>query len=521
MKPEILARHQAEAQKRNADKSIPNSGIEMSEPTAKPASDGIRPSWLPEKFPVVVGHRPDAWVIVLRHTRGADKCTFTRKENDERCKCPRWMSVKGEGRIPLGTGDKIEAEIRVKQYQDCRDETKQEELQLKRRMRADYGYTPMKIDAGFDTIIGTVDEGSVDVIGKLNTMKKQLLAFLAPQRVEFFHQLTFELLEHQWRKVWTADTYNTETTFLSNLVFVLHTAQSYGWMVDERKPGAEGCECIACRMEPASGAAEVQSKVPFNQRRKLHGGDSDWQFKVIVRSCLARFGAVSKRRPNQARRLATFMHVMRYTGARISDVALMARNAVNLETGLWQFLPLKTQRTCKKPRWVRTYLPPHVRELLRTLPEGVNADPAYFFLPKREADAKPQTAANPWTNDFAALWPLVDAEAEFEHFADGDKQVIGIKDWITGKMVAVGSHFFRNTYVVNCRLQKPPMDWDRIGLLIGDDGKTVKDHYGPYTVDEQESIADDLARMFPAENPETALFLPDGAIPASGRASLV
>jgi hypothetical protein len=46
------------------------------------------------------------------------------------------------------------------------------------------------------------------------------------------------------------------------------------------------------------------------------------------------------------------------------------------------------------------------------------------------------------------------------------------------------------------------MGWDRIAHLIGDDQKTVQDHYGPYTEDVKESIAADLRQSFPAENPE-------------------
>ncbi len=81
---------------------------------------------------------------------------------------------------------------------------------------------------------------------------------------------------------------------------------------------------------------------------------------------------------------------------------------------------------------------------------------------------------------------------------------LGIRDDITRNMVKLGSHLFRNTFTVACRIYSR-MGWDRIAQLIGDDQKTVEDHYGPYTEDVKESIAADLRQSFPAVNPEKEL----------------
>src|ERR1019366_4598099 len=115
---------------------------------------------------------------------------------------------------------------------------------------------------------------------------------------------------------------------------------------------------------------------------------------------------------------------MRYSGARISDTALMARTAID-ENGFWRYQALKNKN------WCEVQLPPHVVELLRTLPSAPDSNPHYYFW---SGDSRKQNAADPWQRDLASLWPLVEAKrAQFHRFKDADGiERLGIRDYITG-----------------------------------------------------------------------------------------
>jgi hypothetical protein len=186
------------------------------------------------------------------------------------------------------------------------------------------------------------------------------------------------------------------------------------------------------------GKADVQPKLPFNRNPRKHGGDIEWQFREILDAALLRFTAPD--RPNQGRRLATFLQVMRYSGARISDTALMARTAID-ENGFWRYQAVKNRK------WCEVQLPPHVIELLGALPPAADSHPDYFFW---SGNSERKNASDPWQRDLADLWPSVDAHrAQFHRFKDHDAvERLGIRDDITGNIVKLGSHLLRNTLIL-------------------------------------------------------------------------
>lgn len=490
MRLSSLSLRQAQMRIRQAEASLET---EIKPVTPVGASNPSRPSWLSADVALPRGPRPDVKVVVVRHSRGKKKCLFQRKENDKRCRCARYVYVAKERlRVPLGTGDHALAAQRAEEYADLRDITRVRQLQRDQEWDAVHSFQRVEVADGFDRFISAKQTAkdsdrneSDDVLSKYRTMKKQFLAFLAnyngmvPEvdRVYSFDQITHELLQDHWRPTWTARSYWSKVKYRDNVISLFHYAQSNRWMIDARKKGMNNqCECIACRMPRVQGKADVQPKLPFNRLPRKHGGDREWQFREILDAALNRFA--TPERPAQGRRLATFLHVMRYSGARISDVALMARTAID-ENGYWRYKALKNKR------WCEVQLPPHVIDLLRVLPAAPDSHPDYFFW---SGDSERQNAADPWQRDMALLWPLVDARrAEFHQFKDADGiERLGIRDDITGNMVKLGSHLFRNTFTVACRVYSR-MGWDRIAQLIGDDQRTVEQHYGPYTEDVKES----------------------------------
>jgi hypothetical protein len=475
----------------------------------------------------VPGIRPEAYPIVYRHRN----CTHTRRFRDPDCLCPKYVYVKGErGRHPLYCTTWKLANDRVDDYCDARDVKQQDHLQLLKRLREQYGFVPMKIGDGFQAIIDSekVARNADDQdpsIKPLRAMKRQFEEFLAiynakhKTSIETFDQITHELLERHWRPAWKVKAFNSQDQFLERLKMVMHEAQRLRWMPDERKQGKHGCECLVCKMADVQGAADVEPRTPFNQRMAEHGNNPDWQFSIIVRSCLDCFPS-TKNRPFQARRLATFLQVGYCTGARISDVTNMQRKAVNLDTGWWTFVPKKTRKTTKKPRTVNIKLPSWLCDLLRKLPPASNSHPDYYFRPYH-CKASGTTAG--WHADLRTLWPLVDASAELRPLCGEDGKpmtdaegnvCMGIQAPKTNTLVSLGFHLLRHTFVNRCRLGlagSQRMEWAAIGELIGDDPETVRKEYGEMTKDVEESIAASLGKILPQTSPEDPLVVPSGA----------
>jgi integrase len=471
----------------------------------------------------VPGARPDAVAYVLRHK---PSCKGTKKYGDKRCECPKWGYVNRErNRFSLFTNHWEIAEARIAQYRDRRDVAAVREQQRAAEWDAIHSYKRMKIADGVPLLINAKLTGKVAMMdeagkirdiatSKIRTYINHLQNFLKTYNaahpnaapVEYFDQITTALLQDHWRPTWTATTINSKNNQRTYVISVFHYAMEQHWMPDTRKMGLQGgCQCIACKLHPVDGVALTQPKLPFDMPSKKHR-HPEWQTRHILAACKK---LNSESRPHCGTRLAALIQVGLWSGARIVDAVLMAKSAVDLETGMWSFQPLKTRNRTGKT--VTTQLPPHVCQLLRDLP-AADSHPAYFFW---TGDSTPQNGPDPWHRDLAMLWPLVDEQAQVHRYLvtkgktrEQDVWAWGMQDPAKGnRWSKVSFHSFRNTFAVRCRISGAGMSFTRIAELLGDSEAIVIKHYAPYTQGVEDAVTKDLRSTWPEQSKHEEIAL--------------
>jgi len=456
--------------------------------------------------------RPEVYPIVLRHK----KTCRTHKGQNPKCECPKWAQPKGggpESRFSLYCSTWTMANKRVKEYCDARDEERARNVERNLEWDANHHYQRKPLDVGFEEYLKFIKSGkrprgeneSPDPsIKKIESMRDDFFEFLRDYNstrqgddvIAYFHQIDFNLLQNEWRPTWAEQGLieaSTINNYVGRICRVLHFAQQEHWMMDTRKmiTGSKGraiCECIAHKLPLREDVAH-NIKMPFNDLPEDNGGDAEWQMKLLYAACPL---LNDRYRPHAGVRLENFIRVMRYSGARIIDVANMAVRALDAK-GIWTYQPIKTKYTTGV--WVSIQLPPDVVRPLREMPRF---HPAYFFLQQKSGKfPTEQNAPDPWHEDIAALWPLVHKRAGLEAFSDSKGNHWGIIDAFANRRMAVSSHSFRNTFAV-CSYMKG-LTWARIAECMGDTEAIVKRHYNRYTRGKINAVAADVQATWTEE----------------------
>jgi len=455
----------------------------------------------------IPGVRPEARAIVLRHR----KPCRSRNGQNENCECPKWGQPKGAGgkaRFSLYARTWKLANQRIEEYCDARDKKKVREQERDQEWDQIHHYSRKSLVDGIAEYLEfsrstkrqrRENESTDDVLGKVRSQRDDLLEFLkeynakrkGQETVRYFDQLTFELLQYEWRKYWPVSTPDSINNYRGRFIRLLHFAQERHWMKDTRRNDHQGrCQCIAHQLAQVKSLGDGSKKMPFNDQPELHGDDSEWQMKYLYKACAQ---LNTDARPNIGIRMENFIRISRYSGARISDVSLMEKCAVDT-LGVWTYQPLKTKYTTGV--WVSVQLPPSVVRELRQMPAAADTHRDYFFWTKQSSE---QNAADPWFRDLADLWPLVDKEAGLEAFVDEQgRQHWGIHDAFSNQLVAVSSHTFRNTFAVCGRIAG--MTFARLAECIGDTERIVKKHYARYTRGVANAIAQDVRQTWPEKD---------------------
>ena len=513
MNAEYVAKLQAESRARHGEPTpLPEFPTTDQEPQREDVDHDTR-KWTAFLAQQKRGKRPEVNPIVLRHK----KTCKAHKGQNPKCECPKWAQPKnggGNSRFSLYCSAWKMANERVEQYCDARDERKARSIERDQEWDAEHHYQRKPLDAGFAEYLKFITSGkrprgeneSPDPsIKKIESMRDDFFEFLRNYNstrkgedvICYFHQIDFNLLQNEWRPTWTDQGIieaSTINNYIGRICRVLHFAQQEHWMMDTRKmiTGSKGraiCECIGHKL-PVREDIVHNIKMPFNDLPEEHGGNAEWQMKFLYAACPL---LNNKYRPHAGVRLENFIRVMRYSGARIIDVANMAVRALDAK-GIWTFQPIKTKYTKRAP-WVSIQLPPDVVRPLREMPRFL---PDYFFLQKIKGKfPTEQNAPDPWHEDIAALWPLVDKRAGLEPFSDSKGNHWGIMDAFANKRIAVSSHSLRNTFAVCSYLAG--MTWARIAECMGDTEAIVKRHYNRYTRGKINAVAADVQATWTEE----------------------
>lgn len=451
-------------------------------------------------------------IRVIAHNHSPE-CDYPQTRRERDCRCMKYFYItaaEGERyRVRAGTPSWETARKRARRLEHDLSPEVREQSQAKQFTRAGVAevfelYIRAKENAQDQT--KAEEFGANAVIGKLRTLKKVLVKFIdewnlrprkekkvAPdrtvERLDYIDQLTTFWLEQVWRPSWfgssnrtTSD--NAKGTFWSKtkrrelVISVFHWAQANRYMPDGRTRNGQQCECVACGMTRLrKNTKDIQPTPPFELP----------QYELVRDSCALYEASYRDRNIGQLRisndRLRCFIEVMRWCGPRISDTALMRKDAIRqLSNGksYWAYLPIKN---FNERRPVTVPIPAHLLKALRALPNEPGYDNDYFFW---SGESTKRNAADPWQRALSRLWKLC---------PPGAKLIIDIRN---RQKVNPSSHMLRNTFCVQCRLSG--MSYSEIADAIGDTERIVRDHYSAYCSDYDMRVAARVEKMQEAAN---------------------
>jgi integrase len=154
------------------------------------------------------------------------------------------------------------------------------------------------------------------------------------------------------------------------------------------------------------------------------------------------------RKESERARIRALLLLMRWSGLAIRDAVTLERSRLSADDRLLLYRT-KTGVPVSCP------IPPHVAEGLRTVPDGLRPNPAYFFW-SGNGDAK--SAVADWQRAFRKLFALADLKNP-----DGTKR-------------RVYPHVFRHTFATQCLASGVPLE--DVAMMLGHSStRTTEKHY--------------------------------------------
>jgi len=169
-----------------------------------------------------------------------------------------------------------------------------------------------------------------------------------------------------------------------------------------------------------------------------------------------RYGAANRKR------IRAMIHLLRFTGMRISDASTLARKA--LANGALQFRTRKTGSTVWCP------IPPAAVEALN---ESVSDNPEYYFWNGRQS---PLSAVKIWERTFAVVF----ANA----LIPPDKRFL---------------HLFRHTFATD--LLTKGVSLEDVATLLGNSVKIVEKHYAHLVLSRRQALEERVRVLWPSQAP--------------------
>jgi len=418
--------------------------------------------------------RPEVEIVVYRHKPG---CKFTAPDKLGRCSCRKHLYVR-ETRLRIATGKRSWEAARdfATKWQDANDPAKIEAREWAAKEEATYKLVE---DAFDDFIAGKKaatdnPDGFVATESKFRTLKKQILIFIAKhnlavaeaERVHYVHQITPSLLD-RWMATWKTKTYWSKTKRRDNCIAFFEHCIDKKWIAYNATAKHKG--------NPARGMMRITtakgSSIPTLPFTPV-------QFNAVLAATLRyeeNLTTINKKEvQNKGLRLHALVNLMRWGGISVTDATTLGRDRLGADNRL------ELHRT-KTGNPIYLLLRPEIAEELRNVPPGPNAHPDYFFWSGR---GKKNKAASTWQKTFRKLWKLVTPPLELK---DRD-----------GKRLAPKSHMFRNTFAVE--LLKKKVSLDHVAILLGDDPKTVREHYFKWIPDLQRILDDEVRKTWKTES---------------------
>ena len=266
--------------------------------------------------------------------------------------------------------------------------------------------------------------------------KKQLLAFSEQHRIIFLRDVNVRNMT-EWRSTW-ADKPLARKKKFERVVGFFWFCVRHGWLKDN--PTATMGRVIAKHVPTDYFTADEYKRIIGATYRLGEDAERSW--------------APEKR----GIRIRALTELMRWSGLRIRDAVTLECSRLDenklllyqAKTGIPVFVPL----------------PPHVADLLRSIPPGLKPNPNYFFW---SGNGLPKTFVANWQRAYRRLFKVADL-----HKPDGTPK-------------RCHCHMFRDTFAVEMLLAGVPID--QVSILLGHASVRVTEkHYSPWVRARQDQL---------------------------------
>lgn len=368
------------------------------------------------------------------YTRHSSKCPKKDNPTWRRCRCWKWITGSipgrpGSMRVSAKTRSWEQAESLARKYEIAAvggDEVK-EARTLPTLKEAVNGYLADAKARGLASA----------TIQKLeHIFKKQLLSFADQHRIVFLRDVNVRNMT-EWRSTWSDKPLARKKKF-ERVVGFFWFCVRHGWIKDN--PTATMGRVVARHVPTDYFPAHEYRRIVSATYRLGEDAERSW--------------APEKR----GIRIRALTELMRWSGLRIRDAATLECSRLDenklllyqAKTGIPVFVPL----------------PPHVVDLLVSIPPGLKPNPNYFFW---SGNGLPKTYVANWQRAYRRLFKVADLRKP-----DGTPK-------------RCHCHMFRDTFAVEMLLAGVPID--QVSILLGHSSVRVTEkHYSPWVRARQDQL---------------------------------
>ncbi|HEX5430697.1 MAG TPA: tyrosine-type recombinase/integrase [Bryobacteraceae bacterium] len=368
------------------------------------------------------------------YTRHHPDCAKKDDSNYRRCRCPKWLDGTlpgrtGRFRVSAKTKSWEQAELLARKYENSA--LSGEELKPAKMPTVKEAVAVFLADAEARGLAPAT-------LQKLHSIfAVQLVAFAEESGVTFLREFNSRNLT-EWRQTWKKEKELARKKKFERVIGFFWYCVRQGWL--RENPTATMGRVIAKHVPTDYFTADEYKRIIGATYRLGEYAERSW--------------APEKR----GIRIRALTELMRWSGLRIRD-------AVTLECGrLVENKLMLYQAKTGTPVFVP--LPPHVADLLRSIPAGLKPNPNYFFW---SGNGLPKTFVANWQRAYRRLFKVADLRKP-----DGTPK-------------RCHCHMFRDTFAVEMLLAGVPID--QVSILLGHASVRVTEkHYSPWVRARQDQL---------------------------------
>lgn len=368
------------------------------------------------------------------YTRHHPECAKKDDSTYRRCRCPKWLDGtlpgrSGRFRVSAKTKSWEKAELVARKYENSA--LSGEELK------------PAKMPTVKEAVGVFLADAEARGLAPATLQKLrgifqvQLVGFAEESGVTFLREFNSRNLT-EWRQTWKREKELARKKKFERVIGFFWYCVRQGWL--RENPTATMGRVIAKHVPTDYFTADEYKRIIGATYRLGEHAERSW--------------APEKR----GIRIRALTELMRWSGLRIRD-------AVTLECGrLVENKLMLYQAKTGTPVFVP--LPPHVADLLRSIPPGLKPNPNYFFW---SGNGLPKTFVANWQRAYRRLFEVADLRKP-----DGTPK-------------RCHCHMFRDTFAVEMLLAGVPID--QVSILLGHASVRVTEkHYSPWVRARQDQL---------------------------------